>query len=213
MICRNCGAEVNDGADFCPKCGQKAISNGVVAQNGLDRQEIITIVFFTVQVLMYLYQAIFVSSPAVEYYSSQAGSFANIFRVICVFICGISLIIPSVFFIIAVIKGSNKLFKVGIITGIVLSLGYISSFLLYTVFFILLLIKSKGRAISNAVLIVVNALGTVISVWFSSTWKTGEYARVSPFESYIALTVGAVAGAIAYALLVLIIDKKHGLTA
>ena len=214
MYCKNCGNEVNDGAEFCPKCGSKVLADGTEAKNGLGVLEIITIVLFSVQVITYIFQIVFLDRLLVHLVGVTHDSFYDqlkaegIYNIFWIISFGMPFFITGILFIIAIIKDSNLLYIVGIITGIVFSVGRVMSFWIYLVFFVLLLLKYKWKKIPNIVLIIIDVLATLVSVYTIEPSPNVFYDFFGKFASYQAFTIGTIAGGIAYVILVMIIDKK-----
>lgn len=209
MICRNCGTELNEGAEFCAKCGQKTQSseNYTSENKSMDILTTVTIILLAIQVITYLCLVLFSDISKSEGIDDSSSRILSILQAtygglkVSFFIFGgIILLIVSVAFIAALVKKSQKMLKISCILGIIVSFGVCPiSIIPYIVFFILLLAMLKGKKIPSALPIVFLVIGALIP-WFVLTY----------FESTLhgVYFIGFSTGTIAYALLTVILKKK-----
>lgn len=222
MICKNCGMEVNNGSEFCPKCGTKVqLIENSTKKTEMDRLSLVTIILFAVQAASYLCHIIFskvsinneimdlsmgMSAEQHEKYSNVLLSMGSMkLKMLYFYQSGQLLLIISVILVLAMLLRKRALLKTGIIIGVIASIGlYFFATIPYIVFFILLLLIMKGKRIPVAIPVVLEVIGSII---LSSSNVTKDLI-VSLQGLYF---VGLIAGTVAFALLTAIINKNQKL--
>lgn len=208
MVCKNCGTEVNDEAEFCSKCGQKMIPDGEKQNTtGIDSIQMATIALHAIHIICFVCYALFaklnydefiLANPGHEMSNHAAEMVALPSRL---YICGGLFVISSILFLLAILKKSEGIYITGIIAGIILSI--ISVFgIPYSIFYILLFLKNKGKNIKNGVLIVLAILFSLLLIYESSS------ALRIGFSLYGLYLAGLAAWITSNVLLVLVTDKK-----
>ncbi len=208
MVCKNCGNEVKDGAEFCAKCGQKMFSNGTKQNNkSINSIQMATMALLAIHVICFICYALFaklnydefiLAHPSYETPKHAAEMVALSARL---YTCGGLFVISSILFLLALLKKSEGIYITSIIAGIILSI--ISVFgIPYSIFYILLFLKNKGKNIKNGVLIVLAILFSLLLIY-----ESNSDLRIG-FSLYGLYLAGLAAWITSNVLLVLVTDKK-----
>lgn len=208
MVCKKCGAEVNEGAEFCSKCGQKMIPDGEKQNTkGIDSIQMATLVILAIHIICFICYRLFAKLNYDEFIlansghemSKHAAEMVALTARLC--FCGGLFVISSILFLLAILKKSERIYITGIIAGIILSI--ISLFgIPYSIFYILLFLKNKGKNIKNGVLIVLAILFSLLLIY-----ESNSNLRIG-FSLYGLYLAGLAAWITSNVLLVLVTDKK-----